>query len=125
MNAIAPSASTEQQMARRLVGEFLRIHAVAPHVAVSAADMALELTASEWPDCAPIYQGAQGEADWWADFASDGMIVAMLSACLKRLARQPLAGANTRKRAMVALWNDLNEKDRAAFLQLVAPARQG
>lgn len=117
--------STEHQVARHCLAELMRAHEFAPHVPVAVADAFLAATAPQWPDCAPLLGGAQAEADWWADFASDTMVAAMLSACLKRLTRQPMLAPNAKKRALVALWNSLNEQDRTAFLEFVDPSGAG
>lgn len=121
MNAQAP-ISTEHQMARHLLGEFLRVHEAAPHVAVATADAFLEASAPTWPGVAPLFGEAQVEADWWAEFATGTMVAAMLSACLKRLIKgQMIMAPNARKRAMVAIWNSLPPSDRAAFLDYAQP----
>lgn len=114
--------STEHQMARHLLGEFLRVYEAAPHVAIAAADAFLEVTASACPNAAPLHEDSQSEVDWWAEFATGTMISAILSACLKRLVKgQMIMAPNARKRAMVAIWNSLPPADRAAFLDYAQP----
>ncbi len=113
-------------MARHLLGEFMRVHEAAPHVAVATADAFLEVVAPGIPDASPFFGASQSEADWWADCAPDSMVAAMLTACLKRLAMgQMIMAPNARKRALVAIWNTLTEKDRAAFLTYAEPGSAG
>lgn len=110
---------------RQLLGAFL---AAAQHdrkTAIAAADVALEMFAPRAPEIAPTFGSAQGEAEWWAEFASDTMVIAMLSACLKRVSAAPIIAPNARKRALVAIWNTLDERDRAAFLEFVEPGSKG
>lgn len=126
LDAAPEQISTEHQLARNLLREFMATHEIAPHVAIAAADAFLEATASPWPDAAPMFAGTQSDADWWVEFATGTQISAMLSACLKRLAMgQMILAPNARKRAMVAIWNSLNETDRAAFLTYAEPGPAG
>ena len=104
-----------------LINAFLTTARRDKATAIAAADVALEMMAPTLPEAAPVFGAAQHDADWWAEFASDTMVVAMLSACLKRLTRLPIIAPNARKRAIVAIWNTLDEKDRTAFLQMVDP----
>lgn len=89
--------------------------------AIAAADVALELMAPKMPEVAPLFGAAQEDAEWWVEFASDTMVVAMLSACLRRLCGKPIIAPRARKRALVEIWNTLDEKDRTAFLEYVDP----
>jgi len=125
MNAQAP-IPTEHQVARHCLAELMRVHESHPSEAVAVADAFLEAVAPAWPDCAPLIQASQAEADWWADCAPDTMVSAMLVACLKRLALgRMIMAPNARKRALVAIWNTLDEKDRAAFLTYAEPGSAG
>lgn len=93
-----------------------------PWAAFAAVDWVREQHAPKHPEIATLTDSAeQPEAEWWADFATDAQAVAMLSACLKRLVRRPPVGEAAKKRAIVAIWNTLNEKERAAFLEMVDP----
>lgn len=118
--------STEHQVARHCLAELMRVHESHPSEAVAVADAFLEAVAPSWPECAPLVAATQREADWWADVAPDSMVSAMLVACLKRFAvgRMPMP-QNARKRALVAIWNTLDEKDRAAFLTYAEPGSAG
>ncbi len=118
--------STDHQVARHVLAELMRVHESHPAVAVAVADAFLEAVAPAWPECAPIFTGVQAEADWWADCAPDTMVSAIAQACLKRLALgQMILSPNARKRALVAIWNSLSEKDRAAFLTYAEPGSAG
>lgn len=121
MNAQAP-ISTDHQIGRHLLAEFMAAHNHAPHVAVAAADAFLDATARDFPTFAPLYGEQREEAEWWAEFATGQALTAMLSACLKRLSngQMPIA-PNARKRALVAIWNSLSPADRAAFLDFIKP----
>ena len=125
MNAQAP-ISTEHQVARHCLAELLRVHESHPSIATAVADAFLEVVAPEWPELVPLFGANQREADWWADCAPDSAVSAMLAACLKRLAMgQMIMAPNARKRALVAIWNTLDEKDRAAFLTYAEPGSAG
>lgn len=125
MNDQSP-ISTAHQVARHCLAELMRAHESHPSVSVAVADAFLERVAPAWPECAPLVTTTQAEADWWADCASDTMVSAMLVACLKRLAiGQMIMAPNARKRALVAIWNTLEEKDRAAFLTFAEPGSAG
>jgi hypothetical protein len=63
---------------------------------------------------APFFTGQREECDVWAEFASDGQIAAMLSACLDRIGGTPPLMAD-RKRLFVALWNGFPPAERKAF----------
>ena len=118
--------STEQRVAQSTLNCLLALHAAAPHVAVTVADAFLERVAPAMPECAPFFGEAQREADWWADCAPDTSVSALLQGCLKRLALgQMIMAPNARKRALVAIWNTLTEKDRAAFLTYAEPGSAG
>jgi hypothetical protein len=122
MTLDAAPMSTEHQIARYSLFQLLRMHTIAPEASVAVADAFLEAVAPAWPDAAPLIGQAQQEADWWVEFASDSMAAAMLSACLKRLVNRPMVARNAKKRALVAVWNSLNEADRAAFRAFVDSA---
>lgn len=125
MNAQSP-ISTEHQVARHCLVELMRAHESHPAQAVAVADAFLELVAPDWPDCAPLFGGLQSEANWWADCAPDTAVSAMLQGCLKRLALgRGIMATNARKRALVAIWNTLDKKDRAAFLDFAEPRSSG
>ena len=66
-------------------------------------------------------------ATHWADWATSHELVTMAAACLARIERDRLkvSGVNQRKRIMVAIWNSLDEKDRAAFLTYAEPGAAG
>ena len=114
--------STEHQIARHLLREFMAAHTYAPHVAIAAADAFLEATARDYPDASAFWSQEVCEAEWWADFATAPALAAMLSACLKRLVQGQMPMApNARKRAMVAIWNSLPPEDRTAFLDYAQP----
>jgi hypothetical protein len=114
--------STEHQVATHLLAEFMAAHSYAPHVAIAAADAFLEATAPQMPEAAPLWTAEAGEAEWWVEFASAQAVAAMLSACLKRLAKgQMLMAPNARKKALVAIWNSLPPEDRTAFLDFAQP----
>jgi hypothetical protein len=114
--------SNEKRVAQSVLNCLLALHCASPAVSVAVADAFLEQVAPAWPECAPLFSALQTEADWWADCAPDTAAASMLQACLKRIAigQMPLA-INARKRAMVAIWNTLGEKDRAAFLAYAEP----
>ena len=117
---------TEQQIAQWTLHNLMGLHDFQPSAAVAVADAFLEATVPMWPNVAPLFEGAQDEADWWAEFATGTMVAAMLSACLKRLAMGRMVMApNARKRALVAIWNTLDEKDRASFLSYAEPGSAG
>lgn len=63
---------------------------------------------------APTVTSQRDECEFWAEFASDGQIAAMLVACLDRIGGTK-AVLNDRKRLFVALWNGLPPEDRKAF----------
>lgn len=114
--------TADQQVARYTLNCLLALDSFAPHVAVAVADAFLEAAAPAWPNVAPLFEGAQGEADWWAEFATGTMVVAMLSACLKRLSKgQMITAQNAKKRAMVAIWNSMTPEDKTGFLDYVQP----
>lgn len=122
MSLDQPPNTTENQVARHVLAELMRVHESHPAQAVAVADAFLEAVSPEWPDCAPLFAGIGAEAQWWADTAPDTAVSAMLVACLKRMALgRMVMPPNARKRALVAIWNTLEEKDRAAFLELVEP----
>ena len=120
-DAIASGQTTQTQIGRHLLAQIIDAAEYDRAVAIAAADVALELFAAPMPDAAPCWQSAQSEADWWADFASDTQIAAMLSACLKRIAEQGMIAPKARKRALVSIWNSLDPTERAAFLEFVDP----
>ena len=118
--------STEHQIARHVLAELLRVHASHPSEAVAVADAFLEMVAPDWPECAPWFSASQREADWWADAAPDSALSAYVVVGLKRLALgRMIMAPNARKRALVAIWNTLDEKDRAAFLTYAEPGPAG
>ena len=122
----APVEITEAHVAQWVMSHLVGLHDLHPHVSVAVADAFLEAAAPAWPSVAPMLEDAQSEADWWAEFATGTMVTAMLSACLKRLAKgRMIMAPNARKRAMVAIWNSLDEKDRAAFLTYAEPGPAG
>lgn len=122
MDGATPPISTEHQMARHLMGEFLRVHEAAPHVAVASADAFLDATSAQFPEASPFFTDGQAEVDWWVDCAPDSLVAAMLSACLKRLVRgHMLLAPNARKRALVAIWNTLPPADKTAFIDFIEP----
>jgi hypothetical protein len=88
--------------------------------ALTTLDHLLEVTSPDLPDFAPFYGEGRQSCETWAALAADSMVVNMLGACLQRIDRQPLARVNAMKRAMVAIWNTLPAKDRAAFLTHVS-----
>lgn len=121
MNAQAP-ISTEHQVARHLLAEFMAAHEFAPHVAIAAADAFLEATAREMPDAAAYWAQEAREAEWWAEFATAPAVAAMLAACLKRIVHGQIPMAPiARKKALVAIWNSLPPEDRTAFLDFAQP----
>jgi hypothetical protein len=125
MNDQAP-ISTEHQVARHVLAELLRVYDSHPSEAVAVADAFLEQVAPEWPSAAPLFADIGTEAEWWADCAPDTAVSAMLVACLKRLALgRMIMAPNARKRALVAIWNTLDERDRAAFLTYAEPGSAG
>lgn len=63
---------------------------------------------------APTVTSQRDECEFWAEFASDGQIAAMLVACLDRIGGTR-AVLTDRKRLFVALWNGLPPEDRKAF----------
>jgi hypothetical protein len=117
--------NTENQIGRHLLSEFAKAAAYDMRTAVAAADAALEAFAPAYPECAPLYEGAMRDAEWWADCAFDAQLVAVLSACLKKVATQRIVSPNARKRALVAIWNSLSAADKAAFLEFVDPGSKG
>lgn len=122
MSLDQPPISTEHQIARHCLAELLRVHEAAPDVAVATADAFLEATVPAFPESAPLFVGIQRDADWWAEFASDTMVSAMLQACLRRMVEgRMIMPPNARKRALVAIWNSLAPADRTAFLDFAQP----
>ena len=94
------------------------------HVAVTTIDHMLQLASRELPEMAPFYGSIQGDADLWAECASDSAVASMVVVCLKRMTSTPIKTQGPIKRAMVALWNNLNTNDRAAFLEMVNPGAE-
>jgi hypothetical protein len=126
MNDPTPIRPAEAQVAQWALDHLLTLHTHQPSAAVAVADAFLEAVAPAWPECAPLFATTQQEAEWWADCAPDSAVSAMLVACLKRMAlgRMPMP-PKARKRALVAIWNTLDEKDRAGFLTFAEPGSAG
>lgn len=128
--AAAPQAEAEStRQMRNANAIFSQFEAVAKSdrwTAFAVIDWIREKYAPQHPEIAAVTDaGLQDDADWWADFATDQQVVAMLSACLKRLSKRQPIGTAARKRALVALWNTLNDQDRAAFLEMADPGTKG
>ena len=126
LDAAPDFISAEARVARSTLNCLLALHAASPRAAVAVADAFLEEVAPAWPECAPFFGQAQREADWWADCAPDTALSYLLQGCLKRIAMGQMIMATTaRKRALVAIWNTLDAKDRAAFLDYAEPGSAG
>jgi hypothetical protein len=125
MSLDAVPQTTANQIGNDLRARFAEVAAYDMPLAIAVADTILEDIAPAFPEVAPVFGMTSLEAEWWCEFASDTMVVAMLSACLKRVTEQRVIAQGARKRAMVAIWNTLNEKDRIAFLEMVDPGAAG
>jgi hypothetical protein len=122
MNAPVTIQAGDRQAIGR--GLLRRIITVAEHdlpLAVAVTDAALELFAPTVPDLAPAFGGINDDAEWWAECASDAQIAAMTHACVKRIAGRGISSPGARKRALVAIWNALDPRERAAFLEFADP----
>lgn len=89
--------------------------------AIAACDAALDILAPSMPDAAPGFTSHRDDCVWWVEFAPDSARAEMLAALLRHVNEIPINSATARKRAMVAIWNTLNQEDRTAFLERVDP----
>lgn len=118
--------SRQKSDAYLILSAFQNIADHDPRTAFATVDFIRERHAPQHPEIATISDAMLADdAEWWADFTSEGHVVAMLAACLKRLGKRPMIGVNAKKRALVAIWNTLNDTDRAAFLEMVDPGAKG
>lgn len=114
-------AARRQVIGRGLLSAFFDAAEQDKAVAIAVADLTLERFAPGLPEGAPLFTGIAEEAEWWAHNASDTMLAAILRACLRRVTQRPMVSPQARKRALVAIWNTLDEQDRTAFLEMVDP----
>lgn len=112
---------TREQVAKRLLGLILAAAERDKVAAIATCDAALDILAPSWPEIAPMAGASRDEALWWAECASDTMRAEMLVACLRHCESIPMNTGRAKKRALVAIWNTLNEQDRTAFLEHVDP----
>jgi hypothetical protein len=80
---------------------------------------ALDILGAGTPE-APLFEGARAEAALWADAASPPELESYALAALERLGRAGLA-ERARKRALAALWGQLDPASRRAFLRRADP----
>ena len=81
----------------------------------------LEKHGGGMPEVEGYYAPLRADADWWAACCAAPVLEAYGFAALRHLPDQVLAD-RMRKRLLVALWSDLGESDRRAFLLRVDPA---
>lgn len=127
MNAISPiqAPPSVREAHADQVYRALCAHAADDAVAVVAAcDLVLQRIQDKMPSpeflaAAPYWTSARGEADLWAECASDGQIAAMLTACLDRIGGARVLQRD-REALLVALWNGLPPDRQQAFRVKVA-----
>lgn len=115
----------QKQAAKSLLRSIIETAETDRIAAIAACDSALSIISADWPATAEFYNSAKAEAEWWADIAADNAACEMLVALLRRCVQYRTMNARARKRALVALWNDLDASERAAFLEMVDPGSKG
>jgi len=88
-------------------------------VAITILDHMAEIAAPDFPELVPFWDEGPRACEQWVEWASEGMRLNMLAACLKRMPRS--APINPRKKALAAIWNTLPPDAQAAFLAHVRP----
>lgn len=111
----------QAEVARALLRQIVAAAELDRIAAVGACDAALDILAPAIPEAAPAFGRFSEDAQWWAEFAPDSAAVAMLAACLRRVTDWQVNTGKARKRALVAIWNTLDEAERTAFLEFVEP----
>lgn len=97
------------------------------HAATATLDYLLERELAGLPELSGICVANPEmleEIRIWCDWSSDAAVLAMAAECLRQIESRPdmqLNGKAARKRALVAIWNTLDAKDRTAFLEHVDP----
>lgn len=120
---INEDASTvlREDLARALIRDIGATAQLDKVAAIAACDAALDVLAPSWPEVAPFFGTSREEADFWVEFASDTMRSEMLAACMRHAAKHGFNTTRAAKVAMMAIWNNLSEQDRTAFLERVDP----
>lgn len=125
MNAHAkPPISASEARADRIYQALCEQASIDAVAVVAACDTALQGLQDRLPE--PVFYGAGPfwsmtvrDAASWAEYASEGQVIAMMIACLDRIGGAKVA-LQDRKRLLVAIWNTLPPEDRQAFREKVA-----
>lgn len=112
---------SQADLARSLLAQIQDTATIDRIAATAACDAALDIIAPKTPECSPLFDSFRDEALWWTEFATDTMRAEMLAACLRHVATMQINTASARKRALVAIWNSMNQADKDAFLEFVDP----
>lgn len=121
MKDFADTTNTRANTARFLLTQIEATATQDRVAAVAACDAALDILTPQCPEFAPLNTAYRDDALYWVEFASDTMRAEMLAACLHHVSTVQINTRKARKLSMVAIWNSLNDEDRAAFLEHVDP----